>query len=514
MKKTLGMISLSMLLLAGCQTTTSDTDNTGEQEQRVDAQQQVEAQPQQNEKDEQEKQDEADAQAFDALSDELKILIYASTMDDRITDKVSDNYTPMYAYYEWDDSDIYIHLTSGVGRTYTISHLKEREDEIKPIQIINVDIIGGQEYHSYDITKNDIDPIDKVELYRRYKQDQQAFDTDEQWVEQDDVKDDFIRQTSHSGIAIRGENDKIEDTEPRDETGDQKYDKLSFEDQIILNAYALIGRVESEHFEDEGVPNFQGLENADFVTLYYSVEDSDIYYVMAASNGAKHVMAHAVLTDGGIIPVQVTGYDVTTGSSYGDKNWLKDQEEISKEDMYLLYIERLDEFREKMKDPYQPTILKNSHYVYLEFLAALRSSVNGIEFYNENMEDYSELALIMAARSLNHRMSYVPNLAFNNYEKTEDGYDAVAIDGSERDSYHFVGDKIASDLIRYTPKDHKLVYGDGESTHAELSLSEVEEVFEANPAMYLTVAYFGTHSQEINAMREAADVESGLRLID
>lgn len=180
MKKTLGMISLSMLLLAGCQTTTSDTDNTGEQEQTVDAQQQVEAQPQQNEKDEQEKQDEADAQAFDALSDELKILIYASTMDDRITDKVSNNYTPMYAYYEWDDSDIYIHLTSGVGGTYTISHLKEREDEIKPIQIINVDIIGGQEYHSYDITKNDIDPIDKVELYRRYKQDQQAFDTDEQ----------------------------------------------------------------------------------------------------------------------------------------------------------------------------------------------------------------------------------------------------------------------------------------------------------------------------------------------
>lgn len=364
-RKSLGLLSLAAILLVGCQ----KDDKVSEQPQQ-DTMLEQQAVSKSDTKDEaskpekkknetpkkaEETQEEKDAKAFDNLSDGLKILVYGSVMDDRITDNEAiGKYAPMYASYECEGDDIYIYLTSGAGGTHTISHVKEREDGVKPIQIINVELIYAGKYsHASDITKADIDPVSKAELYHLYLKNREAFDADLEYVkENDETADEFEGQTMRSQIAVRGENDPIEGSAPWDKMPAERYDDYTLDDQMVMNAYALIDHCDPEYFEAEQVPNFQtDNDNADIAALYYTIKGSDVYYLMVASNGAKDVIAHAVLTDDGIMPVQVTGYDINESQAYGDENWLIDEELIDKEMIYVNGAMRLDDFREQMNDP-------------------------------------------------------------------------------------------------------------------------------------------------------------------
>lgn len=520
MKKTLGMISLSILLLAGCQTPTSDTDNTGEQGQTVDAQQQVEAQPQQSEKDEQEKQDEADAQAFDALSDNTKILLYTNTLDERLTeDDEYDSSSLLNTYYEIDGDDIYIKLNADVGGTYAISHVKRTEKGIKPIQLININHLQAYYYHADDITHTSLEHVNKSDLYKLYKAHQEIFDRSSSHVKMvDDIKDDFFEKANHSQIHIREENEEIEGKMPKDLTAEEKYDALSFEDQMVLNAYSLIFNSSFETDEEdrlnetEQLPDFISPGMADISTLYYTVEGSDAYYFMTASNGAKHLMAHAILTDDGIIPVQVTGYDITEGLAFGENNLLTNQELLTKNDLYYDAVYRLDHFRDQMADEYQPAQIRESHYVYLEFLAAMRNALtNDIITCDENEEDYRDLQLVMTAFIDRVKPSVVKTITYPIYIQTEYGYDISFSEGAIEE-YHITDDMIYTVLPKSNTSENQ-EYPDGTNT-ASYSINKLQDEINKYHDVDLPLLIYATHSQEINAMREAADGESGLRLID
>lgn len=128
---------------------------------------------------------------FDALSQELKIVLMADTVDSRVKDYP--NLEGLTLYYIIDNKSIYLQITSGVGTGHPIYKLSIDEEGVTPIQ--GICYLGNSGYDEVEVN-NELVPINN--LLQTYNENKSSFDNATNNVQQlDNLKELFEEQMSY-----------------------------------------------------------------------------------------------------------------------------------------------------------------------------------------------------------------------------------------------------------------------------------------------------------------------------
>ncbi|MFB5455244.1 hypothetical protein ACE40W_07110 [Enterococcus avium] len=148
---------------------------------------------------------------FDALSQELKIVLMADTVDSRVKDYP--NLEGLTLYYIIDNKSVYLQITSGVGTGHPIYKLSIDEEGVTPIQ--GICYLGNNGYDEVEVN-NELVPINK--LLQTYNENKSSFDNATNNVQQlDNLKELFEEQMSYVSNDNTGEKNTSENQPSDDE---------------------------------------------------------------------------------------------------------------------------------------------------------------------------------------------------------------------------------------------------------------------------------------------------------
>ncbi len=107
--------------------------------------------------------------AYNNLDTSLKVLLAATTVDERAT---SPGLMGYYLNYNFDQDYLFVQVTSGAGSGHPVYMLKYDSDYITPIEgVVAMGAMG------YDFADVDTNPVSKVDLYNRYLNAKDAYDS-------------------------------------------------------------------------------------------------------------------------------------------------------------------------------------------------------------------------------------------------------------------------------------------------------------------------------------------------
>ena len=148
---------------------------------------------------------------FDALSQELKVILMADTVDSRVKDYP--NLEGLTLYYTIDDKDIYLQITSGAGTGHPIYKLLMGAEGVTPTQ--GVCYLGINGYDEVEVN-NELISIEN--LLQTYNQNKTSFDNATNKVQpMDNLKELFDEQISYVNNDNTGEKNTSENQPSDDE---------------------------------------------------------------------------------------------------------------------------------------------------------------------------------------------------------------------------------------------------------------------------------------------------------
>lgn len=150
---------------------------------------------------------------YDELSQDVKMVLIANTVDSRIKDYP--NLEGLDLYYFLDNEDVYLQITSGAGVGHPIYKLSISDDGVTPMQ--GVSYMGISGYEEAEVTNK---LVTKKELFNAYTEDQSNFDNSSKKAQEDThLKDSFNEQMSFISTTTQQENssDNNTTTQPSDD---------------------------------------------------------------------------------------------------------------------------------------------------------------------------------------------------------------------------------------------------------------------------------------------------------